>query len=433
MQNKTITSKATRTVYTILRQISTLVPREFVTDAAKELKIKWREFDPWSHLMTLVTVQLSKQESLNGICDIAKAIEYEWNRAGLALPHRNTLSNANTKRDPKMAEDVFWKLLEHFKGISPDFISEKFDGFLSRMKNHKIFLLDSSTIQLTLDCFDWARHRRQKAAAKLHMTLELASRLPSFAVVEDAAHHDSTRASVCTEQLVQGDILVADRAYLDFTFLNELAKRDVFFVIRKKTSTLFKIVESLKPSCAPDLRKHSTQILADEKVQPAGSKTSAAYTASGGMLRLVKALVEVRGEMREMVFLTNNFSWSGRTIAELYRARWGIETFFKEIKQTCQIHDFIGYSENAVKWQVWAGLIGHLLLRYIRYLAKWKHSFSRLAGVVRGSLWLKKKLLSLLELYGTAGAVIFRAPRTKSLYFQPLLNFANAPNGTARA
>ena len=383
--------------------------------------------------MTLVTVQLSKQESLNGICDIAKAIEYEWNRAGLALPHRNTLSNANTKRDPKMAEDVFWKLLEHFKGISPDFISEKFDGFLSRMKNHKIFLLDSSTIQLTLDCFDWARHRRQKAAAKLHMTLELASRLPSFAVVEDAAHHDSTRASVCTEQLVQGDILVADRAYLDFTFLNELAKRDVFFVIRKKTSTLFKIVESLKPSCAPDLRKHSTQILADEKVQPAGSKTSAVYTASGGMLRLVKALVEVRGEMREMVFLTNNFSWSGRTIAELYRARWGIETFFKEIKQTCQIHDFIGYSENAVKWQVWAGLIGHLLLRYIRYLAKWKHSFSRLAGVVRGSLWLKKKLLSLLELYGTAGAVIFRAPRTKSLYFQPLLNFANAPNGTARA
>ena len=363
--------------------------------------------------MTLVTVQLSKQESLNGICDIAKAIEYEWNRAGLALPHRNTLSNANTKRDPKMAEDVFWKLLEHFKGISPDFISEKFDGFLSRMKNHKIFLLDSSTIQLTLDCFDWARHRRQKAAAKLHMTLELASRLPSFAVVEDAAHHDSTRASVCTEQLVQGDILVADRAYLDFTFLNELAKRDVFFVIRKKTSTLFKVVESLKPSCASDLRKHSTQILADEKVQPAGSKTSAVYTASGGMLRLVKALVEVRGEMREMVFLTNNFSWSGRTIAELYRARWGIETFFKEIKQTCQIHDFIGYSENAVKWQVWAGLIGHLLLRYIRYLAKWKHSFSRLAGVVRGSLWLKKKLLSLLELYGTAGSVIFRAPCTK--------------------
>lgn len=208
---KNRTPKATRAAYTILRQISTLVPREFVNDAAEELKIKWRVFDPWSHLMTLVTVQLSRQESLNGIYDIAKAIEYEWNRAGLELPRRNTLSNANMKRDPKMAENVFWRLLEHFKAISPDFVSAKFDGFLARMKNHKIFLLDSSTIQLTLDCFDWARHRRQKAAAKLHMTMELASRLPSFAVVEDAAHHDSKRAGVCTEQLVQGDILVADR------------------------------------------------------------------------------------------------------------------------------------------------------------------------------------------------------------------------------
>ena len=102
-------------MYTILRQISTLVPREFVNNAAEALKIKWRAFDPLSHLMTLVTVQLSRQESLNGICDIAKAIEYEWNRAGLELPRRNTLSNANMKRDPKMAENVFWKLLSLLK------------------------------------------------------------------------------------------------------------------------------------------------------------------------------------------------------------------------------------------------------------------------------------------------------------------------------
>ena len=195
--------------------------------------------------MTLVTVQLSRQESLNGICDIAKAIEYEWNRAGLELPRRNTLSNANMKRDPKMAENVFWKLLEHFKAISPAFASSRFDGFLARMKNHNIFLLDSSTIQLTLDCFDWARHRRQKAAA----------------------HHDSKCASACTEQLVQGDILVADRAYLDFSFLNGLASRDAFFVVRKKTNTQFKVVESLKSFRAPDPKKQSTQILADEKQQ----------------------------------------------------------------------------------------------------------------------------------------------------------------------
>ena len=133
------------------------MPREFVNDAAEALKIKWRAFDPWSNLMTLVTVLLSRQESLNGICDVAKAIEYEWNSAGLELPRRNTLSNANMKRDPKMAENVFWKLLKHFKAISPAFVSSRFNGFLVRMKNH----------------------------------------------------------SVCTEQLVQGDILVADSSGTD--------------------------------------------------------------------------------------------------------------------------------------------------------------------------------------------------------------------------
>jgi hypothetical protein len=108
---------------------------------------------------------------------------------------------------------------------------------------------------------------------------------------------------------------------LTLPFLNGLASRDVFFIVHKKTNARFKVMESLKPSCSPDPNKHSTQILADEKVQPDGNKTSAAYTAGGGMMRMVKAFVEIRGEMREMVFLTNNFSWSGRTIAELYRAR----------------------------------------------------------------------------------------------------------------
>ena len=424
-------SKATRTVYTILRQIATLIPREFVKDAAEDNKVKWRTFDPWSHLLTLVIVQLSRQESLNGICDVAKAIAYEWDRAGLELPRRNTLSNANSKRNPKMAEDVFWKLLAHFKGIDPDFCSERYNGYLSRIRSHGIFLLDSSTIKLTLNCFDWARHRRQKAAAKLHMTMELSSRLPSFAIVEDAAHHDSTRAAACVAQLGEGDILVADRAYLDFRFFDDLSLRGVFFVVRKKSNMLFMVEKKLKCPCKGNPKRHVTQVLSDELVHPASKATAAKYTANGGILRRVTALVEVRGEMKKIVFLTNNTEWSARTIAELYKARWGIETFFKELKQTCQIHDFIGYSENAVKWQVWAGLIAHLLLRHIRHLAKWEHSFSRLSGVIRGCLWLKKRLLSLLELYGTAGAVIIPCQRAKVPYFQPFLNFANAPNGTA--
>lgn len=430
---KETNSKATKTIYTILRQVTTLVPREFVDDAVKEHGVKWRKFDPYSHLLTLVTVQLSRQESLNGICDIARGNPYEWNRAGLTIPQRNTLSNANTKRDPKVAEDVFWKLLERFRNESPGFASDRYEGFLSRIRNHRIFLLDSSTIKLTMDCFEWARFRRKKAAAKLHMTMELSSRLPSFAIVEDAAHHDSVRAKACTSHLDHGDILVADRAYLDMSFFSELSRRGVFFVVRKKCNMRFKTVEHLQPPSDGDANNHATQILSDEKVVPEKASTAEKYKADGGNLRCVTALVEVRGEMKQMTFLTNNFKWSARTIAELYKARWGIETFFKEIKQTCQIHDFIGYSENAVKWQIWAGLIAHLLLRYIRHLSKWKHSFSRLAGIVRGCLWLKKKLMSLLEIYGTARAVIIERYKANPLYYQPLLPFHPPPNGTAEA
>lgn len=104
------------------------------------------------------------------------------------------------------------------------------------------------------------------------------------------------------------------------------------------------------------------------------------------MLSRVTAVIEVRGLMRQMVFFTNNLEWSAKTVAELYHARWAVEMFFKELKQTCQLHDFVGYNENTVKWQIWTGLLVHFLLRFLKFLAKLKLSFSRLAGVVRASV-----------------------------------------------
>lgn len=293
-----------------------------------------------------------------------------------------------------------------------------------------LYALDSSTIRLVLNCIDWARHRRRKAAAKLHMLLDVSSHLPAFAVVEEASHHDSVRAPDCTLGLAKGDILVADRAYLDLEFLCALALRGVFFTVRQKTNLLLGVAGKFQEPCVPDAATHTTQILADEKVRPATAASAAKYTADGGCLRRVTALVEVDGNMRQMVFLTNNFAWSARTIEELYKARWEVETFFKELKQTCQTHNFIGYSENAVKWQVWAGLIAHLLLRFTRHLAKWGNSFSRLAGIVRGCLWLKKDFFGLLDTYGTASGWFSRRKCARPAWIQALLPFANAPNGT---
>ena len=100
-------------------------------------------------------------------------------------------------------------------------------------------------------------------------------------------------------------------------------------------------------------------------------------------MRRIVAWVEVDGKEREMIFLTNNLKWSAETIVELYRCRWQIEVFFKQIKQTLQLADFLGTSANAVRWQVWTALLVYLLLRYLAFLSKWTHSFSRLFTLVR--------------------------------------------------
>jgi len=115
------------------------------------------------------------------------------------------------------------------------------------------------------------------------------------------------------------------------------------------------------------------------------------------------ALVEVDSELREMTFLTHHLEWSAQTIADLYRCRWEIEVFFKQIKQTLQLADFLGNSANAVQRQIWTALLPYVLLRFCAWLGQWAHSFTRLFAMLRSALWEKLELRSLLEVYGTAG------------------------------
>jgi len=118
-----------------------------------------------------------------------------------------------------------------------------------------------------------------------------------------------------------------------------------------------------------------------------------------------------------MTFLTNHLTWSPESVAELYRCRWGIEVFFKQIKQTLQLADFLGTSANAVRWQIWTALLVYLLLRYLAFLSDWAHSFSRLFAIVRTCLWRKWDLLKLLACYGTAGGSFRYLGRPEQAFF----------------
>ena len=413
------TPRPARRSYTVLHQLVQLIPAGLPDELAREAGADIRKFSCTSHVISLIYGHLSRSASLNEICDAAKVHEPEVNRIRRATaPKRNTLSHANRTRDPSIAEKLYWEVFRHLQEISPGFGRfHRHDGFLSRLKR-EIFAIDSTTLKLSLSCMDWARHRRKKAAAKTHMRLNVGTMLPTFAVVDKASHHDSKHAAALCGSLKDGDVLLADRAYLDFLYLHGLTRRGVTFVLREKENSVW---EKVGETSCKDIR-----IIADETVRPAIKGTAGKYPEP---LRRVTAIVEVDGKDTAMTFITNNFKWSPRTIAELYRTRWAIEVFFKEIKQTLQLTDFVGYNENAVKWQVWIGLLVHLLLRFLKHVSKWGLSFSRLAGILRSAVWLKTDLRAILELYGTAGCPKRPVVVGDQLYLQGFEPFSSRPVG----
>jgi len=254
---------------------------------------------------------------------------------------------------------------------------------------------------------DWAKHRRRKAAAKCHLRLDLQSFLPRFAIIDTAREADAKRARELCAGIQEGEIVIFDKAYLDFDHLWDLDRRGVFWVTRGKENLQLAVIENYPV-------KEGGKIVSDELV---GLKNAGSQKAYPELMRRVVAWVEVDGQERLMTFLTNNLTWSAESVAQLYKCRWRIEVFFKQIKQTLQLADFLGTSAHAVRWQIWTALLVYLLLRYLAFLTDWSHSFSRLFALVRTGLWRKWDLLRLLARYGTAAGSFRYLGRPEQAFF----------------
>ncbi len=239
---------------------------------------------------------------------------------------------------------------------------------------------------------DWAKHRRRKAAAKCHMRLDLQSLLPRFAIVDTARENDARRARELCAGIREGEIVVFDKAYVDFAHLADLSTRGVFWVTRAKDNMHYEVEHEL--ALPP-----KSKILRDELILLSVPSSHKEYPE---LLRRIEALVEIDGKEQIIVFLTNNLEWSASSVADLYRCRWQIEAFFKQIKQTLQLADFFGHNANAVRWQIWTALLVYVLLKYQAFLSQWNHSFTRLFTLLRAALWKKLDLIDLLNSYGTA-------------------------------
>jgi len=403
--------KPTRSKFNILRQICNYIPQHTVSKIGRATgaQDKSRTFSPWSHVVSQCYAQLTHSISLNDVCDSLQLHSGPLaSIGGATAPSRNGFSNANRERPAEMAEQLFWALLEHLGQQSAGFVAGHRRGAAFRFKL-PIHVVDTTVLELVANSMDWAQHRRRKAAAKTHMRLNLQSLLPSFVIIDTAGEHDNKRAWELCAGVKSGEIVLFDKGYVDFGHLRGLDERGVFWVTRAKDNMAYEVVQKMPQS-------KDDKILRDEVIVLSNPNKPAPE-----LMRRVVALVAIDGVEREMVFLTNSLQWSPRTVAELYRCRWQIEVFFKQIKQTLQLADFLGHNANAVRWQVWIALLVYVLLRYLSYLSKWAHSFTRLFTILRAVLWSKIDLLNLLGRYGTAKGSFRNLARPEQAYFPGFL------------
>jgi len=245
-----------------------------------------------------------------------------------------------------------------------------------------VYALDSSTIDLCLSVFPWARFRKTKAAIKLHTLLDLRGDIPTFIWITDGKVHD---VNVLDHLIPEpGAIYIMDRAYLDFQRLYQMNQCLAIFVTRSKTNTGFRRLYSQKVD-------KTTGVIYDQIVLPTGFYAKKDYPAK---LRRIKYFDDEKG--RTFIFLTNQFTLPALTIAELYRYRWRVEIFFKWIKQHLRIKKFFGTSEHAVKTQIWIAISTYVLVAIMKKRMKIDLTLYTILQILSISLFEKKPIYQVL-------------------------------------
>ena len=245
---------------------------------------------------------------------------------------------------------------------------------IDEIKSHNIKLIDSTTISLCLELFDWAKFRTAKGGLKIHTVWDNQLGLPDMVNITEAKVSD--RYGLTTNVFEKGTIVVEDRGYFDFSLMMSRIKSDNIFVTRIKEKTVYRSIEEKE---LPDDKDQD--ILKDEIIELTSSKavSTGIHTQK---LRLIHVYKPNEDKIIEII--TNQLDWSARTIADLYKMRWDIELFFKAMKQNLQIKTFLGTSENAVKSQIFVALISYLLLELIkRFYCDSKTAFSNFCEKVR--------------------------------------------------
>jgi len=336
-------------------------------------------YNSWTHLVSMLFCQFAKSQSVRDISNGLRSATGNLNHLGVQkAPSKSSISYQNKHRTWELFREYYYTMFQYL-GQQANFKRVKF-----KIKS-KIFLLDSTTISLCLSIFDWAKYKTTKGAVKMHTLLDYDGNLPTYVNITDGKTADNKGAYDIP--LVRQSVIVADRFYNDFSLLKVWDSSQVFFVIRHKENIQY---EKIKENELPDNRHQ--HILIDEIIVLKNQSSKDKYPKK---LRRVAIWDDVNQQTIELI--TNQMTWSCNTISELYKSRWQIEIFFRDIKQLLHIKSFVGTSENAVMIQIWTALITILILKALKALAKYNWYLSNLVAFIRLNLFVKVDLQNWLD------------------------------------
>lgn len=358
----------------LIRQILDLIPRWLLQECITYYKSDkyCHKYLTYDQLVAQLFGQLCKCSTLEDISVGIGVSETFIRDLGLTQsPAKSTMSDGNKKRNWQVFERLYIKLLSHYGTVLKKHSQQQ---VIKEVEDQTILIRDSSTISLCLSLFDWAKFRTAKGGIKIHTQWDEALMLPNLVNISEASLHDSKGF----EEVVfpKNTIILEDKGYWDFDVIKARMLAHNVFVTRIKDNTLYESIEELELPEGKD-----EHILKDELIHLTGKKAR-----DNGLSKMTLRRVVVYDDEKQMLLelITNNLEWKANTIANLYKRRWDIETFFKLLKQNLNVKTFTGTSENAVKSQIFIALIAYLLLELLRRVkTKGQAAFSNFVEKIR--------------------------------------------------
>jgi len=362
-------------------QLIKLLPKDIVANSVARNKSDHysKYFNTWNHLVSMLFCCYGHCHSLREVVSGMRALEGRLYSSGIRnFPTRSTFSEANGRRDAKVFEDIYAGLKQHWDRFFPD----------SQARKNKIYLIDSTTIQLFKEIFKGAGKSklsgRRKGGLKVHMAVHSEEAMPSLVHITKGASNDKVFLKHLNFQ--PGSTVVMDRGYRDYGQYNRWTTGEVRWITRMHPNSAFKNLKKFivgpKQKAAGVMKDIKVRLGADRKEIPKVYCRLIAYTAPN---------------KKYFEFITNDFESDPLVIAELYRKRWRIEILFKRLKQNMPLKYFLGDNQNAIQIQVWCALIADLLLQMVKSQVKRTWSFSNIVSLVRLHLFNYLNLYSFLE------------------------------------